>query len=93
MTAIENLAFALNHFAGLSEEDFKLSEDFWHPKEYKKGEFYNLRATVCTYFGFIVDGVFRSYTIDEKTGEEKMFFSILPTDLWFLSKVYQPDSL
>ena len=74
MDETEKLAFALNHFAGLTEEDFKLSEDFWFPKKYRKGEFYNLRGTVCTYFGFIVDGVFRSYSIDEKTGEEKNVF-------------------
>lgn len=74
MTEIEKLAFALNQFAGLTEEDFKLSLDLWEPKMYKKGDFYNLRATVCTYFGFIVDGVFRSYAIDEKTGEEKNVF-------------------
>jgi CRP-like cAMP-binding protein len=74
MTEIEKLSFALQQFAGLSEEEFKLSENFWLPKKYKKGDFYNLRGTVCTYFGFIVDGVFRSYTIDEKTGEEKNVF-------------------
>lgn len=74
MDEIEKLAFALNHFAGLSEKDFKMSENFWYPKSYKKGEFYNLHGTVCTYFGFIVDGVFRSYTIDGKTGEEKNVF-------------------
>jgi len=43
-------------------------------KHIKKGDFYNLRGTVCTYFGFIVEGVFRSYTIDEKSGEEKNVF-------------------
>jgi CRP-like cAMP-binding protein len=74
MTEIEKLAFALNQFAGLSEEDFKMSSDFWFVKDYRKGEFYNLRGTVCTYFGFIVEGVFRSYTIDEKAGEEKNVF-------------------
>ncbi|WP_449400810.1 hypothetical protein [Chryseobacterium wanjuense] len=87
MDEIEKLAFALNHFAGLTEEDFKLSEDFWLPKNYNKGDFYNLRGTVCTYLGFIVDGVFRSYSIDEKTGDEKMFFCILRMALWFLLKV------
>lgn len=74
MTEIEKLAFALNQFAGLSEDEFKISENFWVPKTYKKGELYNLRGTVCTYFGFIIKGVFRSYTIEEKTGEEKNVF-------------------
>lgn len=74
MTETEKLAFALNQFAGLSEDEFKQSEDFWVPRTYKKGEFYNLRGTVCTYFGFIIEGVFRSYTIEAKTGEEKNVF-------------------
>lgn len=74
MTETDKLIFALNQFAGLSADDFKMSSDFWLVKNYKKGEFYNLRGTVCTYFGFIVDGVFRSYTIDEKAGEEKNVF-------------------
>lgn len=47
MTEVEKLGYALQQFAGLTEEDFKLSEDFWLPKEYKKGDFYNLRGTVC----------------------------------------------
>lgn len=74
MTETDKLIFALNQFAGLSADDFNMSSDFWLVKNYKKGEFYNLRGTVCTYFGFIVDGVFRSYTIDEKAGEEKNVF-------------------
>ncbi|MFS4474000.1 Crp/Fnr family transcriptional regulator [Chryseobacterium sp. T20] len=74
MTEIEKLAFALHHFAGLSEEDFRLSEQFWLPKEYKKGDFYNLQGNVCSYLGFIVEGVFRSYVINEDTGEEKNVF-------------------
>jgi len=45
-----------------------------YQKPTKKGDFYKLRGTVCTYFGFIIDGVFRSYTIEEKTGEEKNVF-------------------
>ncbi|GEM_PF-3629728 len=31
MDEIEKLAFALKHFAGIEEDDFKLSEDFWFP--------------------------------------------------------------
>lgn len=37
MTEIDKLAFALNQFAGLSEEDFKLSSDLWLHKNYKNG--------------------------------------------------------
>src|SRR5687768_16414709 len=74
MTETEKLAYALNQFAGLSAADFQLSASFWKQKTYKKGEFYNQHHSVCKYLGFITDGVFRSYIVDEKTGEEKNIF-------------------
>lgn len=74
MTDTEHLALALNQFAGLTQEDFQLSEPFWKFKTYKKGEFYNQHQNICKHLGFIVEGVFRSYVVDEKTGEEKNIF-------------------
>lgn len=68
------LAMALNGFAGMSADDFELSRPFWKEKLYKKGEYYNEHGTVCKYLGFVVEGVFRSYIIDEKTAEEKNIF-------------------
>src|SRR5690606_35807006 len=38
------------------------------------GEFYNERSNICKNLGFIIDGTFRSYIIEEKTGEEKNVF-------------------
>ena len=74
MTEKEILAFALSQFANLTADDFKQSSSFWLHKEYKKGDYYNQQKTVCKYLGFITRGVFRSYIIDEKTGEEKNIF-------------------
>ena len=74
MTELEILAFALNQFADLGEEEFKMSTSFWHTKAYKKGDFFNQQKTICRYLGFINKGVFRSYVIDEKTHEEKNVF-------------------
>jgi CRP-like cAMP-binding protein len=74
MNEIEILAFALNRFANLTADDFKLSYTFWQQKEYKKGEYYNKHKSVCNYLGFITTGVFRSYIIDSKTSEEKNVF-------------------
>jgi CRP-like cAMP-binding protein len=74
MTEIEIIAYALNQFANLTAEDFKLSFPYWKHKEYKKGEFYNQHKSVCRYLGFIIDGTFRSYVVDEKNGEEKNVF-------------------
>jgi CRP-like cAMP-binding protein len=74
MTETEKLAYALNQFAGLTAEDFELSAPSWKIREYKKGAFYNQHQSVCKYMGFITNGVFRSYIVDEKTGEEKNIF-------------------
>lgn len=71
---VKKLGMVLNQFAGLSEEDFKLSLAYWQPKHYNKGEFYNHHKEVCQYMGFITNGVFRSYVMDAKTGEEKNVF-------------------
>jgi CRP-like cAMP-binding protein len=73
MTDKEVLAYALSKFANLSESDFNLSLPFWHFKEYKKGEYYNEYRSVCRYLGFITEGFFRSYMIDNKGNEKNIF--------------------
>ncbi len=67
----------LAQFAQLDEQDFLLSISSWKIKNYKKGEIYNPYGSVCKYLGFIVDGYFRAYMIDEK-GDEKNIFLFLP---------------
>lgn len=68
------LAGALHQFAALPAADFDLSRPYWKQKEYKKGEFYNQHRTVCRYLGFILEGTFRSYVINGKTGKETNVF-------------------
>ncbi|MEL6835008.1 MAG: Crp/Fnr family transcriptional regulator [Bacteroidota bacterium] len=74
MTNIEKLEQALKQFSGLSEEAFALSQGYWHEKSFKKGDCFNAYKSVCKELGFIVEGTFRSYIIDQKTGEEKNIF-------------------
>lgn len=71
---IEILRNSINRFTTMSHEDFNLSESFWHTKTYKKGEFYNDFKQVCKHLGFVVEGVFRTYYVDEKTGDEKNIY-------------------
>lgn len=77
MTEFDQLQQALFITAHLDREDFELSRPYWKLKSYKKGEFYNEYQNVCKHLGFIVNGVFRIYRADEKTGEEKnmLFYS------------------
>jgi CRP-like cAMP-binding protein len=74
MTDTEILRFALQQFAGINDEDFKLSESYWKQKTFAKGETYNEHRNICKDLGFIISGVFRSFTLDEKTGEEQNVF-------------------
>jgi signal-transduction protein with cAMP-binding, CBS, and nucleotidyltransferase domain len=74
MNDIEKLQYALGAFAGLTPEDFGMSAQAWKQRVYKKGEFYNMRQNVCSELSFILNGAFRSYTIDERTGDEKNVF-------------------
>ncbi|MES2387489.1 MAG: Crp/Fnr family transcriptional regulator [Bacteroidota bacterium] len=74
MTDIQLLAHALNAYSGIDEAAFALSAPSWKQREYGKGEFYNARGSVCKYLGFILEGVFRTYYPDDKTGTEKNLF-------------------
>ena len=67
-TDLEVLAHALKTIANIDEDDFSISTSYWQKKNYKKGEYYNEYRNVCKYLGFILDGVFRTYYVDDDTG-------------------------
>lgn len=73
---MELLESAFRDFTGMDEKAFALSVPFWRKKHYSKGEFFNAYGNVCKQLGFILDGVFRTYYVDDATAEEKnVFFS------------------
>jgi CRP-like cAMP-binding protein len=74
MPQLDALFSAINAFAGLKPEELALSENMWQECFYRKDEVYNERRSVCKNLGFIMDGVFRSYMVDDNTGEEKNVF-------------------
>lgn len=72
---MEQLQHIIQTFAGMDADQYLLSESMWQQKAYKKGDFFNEYKNVCKYLGVVMDGVFRTYYVDEKTGEEKnMYF-------------------
>jgi hypothetical protein len=87
MTEIYYLEAALKAFANLEAEDFNLSLPNWQCKDYKKGDYFNRHKQICGYLGFVIGGVFRSFVIDDKTGEEKIFSFIPKTNSWLRSEV------
>ncbi len=74
MSYLEKLQGALHDFAGISEEAFYLSLNYWYEKTFKKGDLFNDYKNVCKELGFVIQGTFRSYIIDEKSGEDKNLF-------------------
>ncbi len=74
MIEIDTIKYALQLATGMDDENFALSKPFWHVNSYKKEEFYNQQHAVCLKLGFIVQGVFRSYIIDDTTTAEKNIF-------------------
>jgi CRP-like cAMP-binding protein len=74
MKNLEALKAAFKDFAGMSDEAFDLSSNYWHEKSFKKGELFNNYKNVCKELGFVIEGTFRSYIIDYKKGEEKNIF-------------------
>lgn len=74
MTSTDILSSAVQQFAGLSEKDFELSRKFWVEKKYSKGDFYNRHLNICTQLGFVLDGTFRSFVVNDKEQERNVFF-------------------
>ncbi|MBB5440461.1 CRP-like cAMP-binding protein [Pedobacter sp. AK017] len=77
---MEDMTILRNEMAavvGMDQDSFDLSLPYWKLKAYRKGEFYNEYHNVCKHLGFILNGVFRIYRMDEQTSDEKnmLFFS------------------
>jgi signal-transduction protein with cAMP-binding, CBS, and nucleotidyltransferase domain len=71
MDPIDRLRKIVCGISGMSHENFDLSINYWQPKTYKKGEFYNEYKSVCRYLGFVLTGVFRIYKFLDQSGAEK----------------------
>jgi hypothetical protein len=72
-----NLERLFGHFErmiGMSKDNFLLSIPFWEFRSFKKDEHFNKAGSVCWQAGFVLSGVFRSYIVSPKTGEEKNIF-------------------
>lgn len=74
MNTLDILRNVFHQFSGMSAEAFDLSLEYWKEKSFRKGELFNDYKNVCKEIGFIVEGTFRSYIIQEKTGEERNVF-------------------
>lgn len=73
-TSLATIGPVLHQLAGLPPAEFEASTNMWQQHGFEKGGYFNAHGNVCKYLGFITQGVFRSFIIDEKTGEEKNVF-------------------
>lgn len=71
---MQQLQHILKAFAGIDDEHFEMSAAMWQEKSYGKGDFFNEYRNVCKYLGVVMDGVFRTYYVDDKGDEKNMFF-------------------
>ncbi len=81
MSTQQTLQSVFKQFSGMSPEAFDLSWEYWHEKEFKKGDLFNDYKNVCKELGFIISGTFRSYIIDYKSGEDKNVFFYSPNGI------------
>lgn len=71
---LQLLQSALKDFAGINESEFELSKEFWKERSYKKGEYYNEHNSICKRLGFVINGVFRTYHVSARSGEQRNVF-------------------
>jgi CRP-like cAMP-binding protein len=75
MATIEFLKQTLHHAAHINEEQFALAEKSFTRVDIKKGDTTSLETGYGKDLNFIVKGLFRSYYIEPKTGNEiNVFF-------------------
>lgn len=75
MEKFDQLKKALYQYAQIEEEQLMLASTFFERKEYKKGECFNIRSSICRNLGFVTKGLFRIYYVPPQKKEEiNLFF-------------------
>ena len=61
---------------GISKDDFEIIKGYFLRKKLRKKQYFLQEGDVCRYFGFIVKGAMRQYTVDEKGAEHVVQLSL-----------------
>jgi CRP-like cAMP-binding protein len=91
MATIEVLKHALYHAAHINEENFTLAEKFFQRVEVKKGTTTSLESHLGKDLNFIVKGLFRSFYIEPKTGNEINVFFFQENEFMVSLLVFSED--
>ena len=54
---------------GISEKDFEVIKGYFTPKRLRKRQYFLQEGDICKYYGFILSGAMRQYTVDDKGTE------------------------
>ncbi len=66
----------------LSAAELESICNYFKPKDLKKGAFILEQGEICGFEGFVVEGCFRTYIIDEKGKEYTLYFAV--QDWWLM---------
>ena len=55
--------------SGVSEQEFELIKNYFIRKKLRKKQYFLQEGDICKYFGFILSGAMRQYTVDDKGAE------------------------
>lgn len=72
----------IKNLVEMSEEDIDLFTSYFKSKKIKKKDFLLREGNVFSFEGFVVEGCFRVFTIDEKGNENTLYFAA--TDWWLM---------
>lgn len=55
--------------SGMSRQEFELFKSYFTHKKLRRKQYFLQEGDICKYFGFIVSGSMRQYSVDDKGGE------------------------
>lgn len=74
MKEVDALFSHIERLLNIPREDLEVSRSFWKIQTFNKKDYFNEYGNVCKYLGFVIDGVFRTYYIDEYSLKENTIF-------------------
>lgn len=72
----------IKNLVEMSDEDIDLFTSYFKSKKIKKKDFLLREGNVFSFEGFVVEGCFRVFTIDEKGNENTLYFAA--SDWWLM---------
>lgn len=72
----------LKRHVTLSAEELDTICDYFEPRHVEKGDFLLSQGNICRYEGFVLEGCFRVYSLDDKGNENVLYFAV--QDWWLI---------